>query len=93
MLGIVLPELGHQCAIQPLDKAIAHTNCILLLRSKRMCSIHYPLIIFDDAGGNRLAVGACQRLMDVLENCMWLVAVAGAELDEDGCCDLLKAET
>ncbi len=91
VLGIVLPELGHQCAIQPLDKAIAHADCILLLRSKRTCSIHHPLIALDDAGSDRLVVGNRQRLADVLKNCVWLVPVAGAELDKDGCCNLLEA--
>ncbi len=57
-----------------------------------MCSIHHPLIVLDDAGGDRLAIGTHQRLADLLENCMWLVAVAGAELDEDGRCNLLEAE-
>ncbi len=57
MLGIVLLELGHQCAIQPLDKAIAHPDCILPLRSKKTRSIHHPLIVLNDAGGDRLAVG------------------------------------
>ncbi len=93
MLGVVLPELGHQCAIQPLDKAIAHADCILLLHSKRMHSVHHSLIVLDDAGGDRLAVGTHQCLADVLENCMWLVTVAGAELDKDGRCDLLEAKT
>ncbi len=92
MLGMVLPELWHQCAFQPLDKAIAHADCIQPLRSKRRHSIHHPLIILDDAGGDRLAIGTRQHLADVLKNCMWLVAVAGAELDEDGCCNLLAAK-
>ncbi len=82
MLGIVLP----------LDKAIAHADRILPLRSKRTRSIHHPLIVLNDAGGDRLAVGTCQSLADVLKNCMRLVAVAGAELDEDGHCDLLEAK-
>jgi hypothetical protein len=57
VLGIVLPELGHLCAIQPLDKVIAHTDRILPLRSARRRSIHHPLIVLDDAGGDRLAIG------------------------------------
>jgi hypothetical protein len=92
MLGIVLPELGHQCAIQALDKAIVHTNCILLLHSKKMLSVHHPVIIFNDAGSDRLAISTRQHLMYVLKNCMWLVTVARAELDKDGCCDLLEAK-
>jgi hypothetical protein len=94
VLGIVLTELGHQCAIQPLDKAIAQADCILPLRSKRTRSIHHPLlIVLNDAGGDRLAIGTHQHLANALENCVWLVAVAGAELDEDERCYLLEAKT
>jgi hypothetical protein len=92
VLGVVLLELQHQCAIQPLDKAIAQADHILLLHSERTHSIHHPLIVLDDAGSDRLAVGTRQCLADVLENWMWLVAVAGAELDKDGHCDLLEAK-
>jgi hypothetical protein len=91
-MGIVLPELGHQCAIQPLDKAVAQANCILPLCSKRMHSIHHSLIILNDTGVDRLTVGTRQCLTDVIKNCMWLVAVAWAELDKDGHCDLPEAE-
>jgi len=90
MLGIVLPELGHQGMIQPLNKVIANAYRILMLRGEKMHSIHHSLIIFDGNCSDRLAVVTRRHLADVLEKCMWMVTVAGTKLHKDRCCDLLE---
>jgi hypothetical protein len=87
MIGVFAAERGQESPVKSLDKMVAHTNGI-----KGPCSVQHMQKKVDDRSGQGLAVGAGWRLSNVLQGCMWLIALVGAQLCKDTCADLLESK-
>ncbi len=92
MIGVFAAEGGKESPVKALDEVVAHTNGVMLLGGKGPCQVQHMLIMFNDSSGHGLSIGASQHLLNVLQGCMRLIAVVGAQLCEDTCADLPEAE-
>ena len=92
MIGVFAAKGGQENPVKALDETVAHTNGETILGGKGPCRVQHTLIIFDDSSGHGLSVGVSRRLSNVLQGCMWLIAVVGAQLCKDTCADLPEAK-
>jgi hypothetical protein len=92
MIGVFAAEGGQESLVKALDETVAYTNGVMLLGGEWPCRIQHTLIILDDSSGRGLSIGASQRLSNVLQGCIWLIAVVGTQLCNDTCADLPEAK-
>jgi hypothetical protein len=92
MIWVEAAKGWDKVTIKANDEAATEVDWQCLVGGKRPGSIMEALEILVNGCNNELAVGSWSQLADVLDDCMRLVGIAGAELPEHGRAYLLKPE-
>ena len=92
MIWVEVVKGWDKATIKANDEAAAEVDWQCLAGGKRPGSILEALEILVNGRGNELAIGFWSRLVDVLNDRMRLVRIAGAELPEHGSAYLLEPE-
>ncbi len=92
MIWVEVAKGWDKATIKANDEAAAEVDWQCLAGGKSPGSVLEAVEILVNGRNNELAVGSWSRLVDVLDDHMRLVEIAGAELPEHGSAYLLEPE-
>jgi hypothetical protein len=82
MLREITTKAGEKMRVEAILKSSTHADGILPLAKERPQGTHQLLVVCLDQAQLDVAIAVCVLLVDVVQHCVGLVAIARAQLEK-----------